>query len=455
MKTGINQIFKTGLMALGFFGILANTASAAYFDYAPAPRCDVQITRQLTRGSEGTEVTVLQDFLNRAGLLSAVPNGYFGPATTAAVRAFQTQNYIPATGTVGPATRNAINERMCDTDLRGDSLSYYGYDNYDYGYSTGVTYVDPYDPFVKVISPVVSAPVVYTTPQTPVVTPPTTYTVVSSPVTTPIVPATTNVASTNIVYSPTIGYTYGITPASGTLTVTTPMSNASYNEGDTVYVAWTTSNLNANGYTILLENSSTNQSRAVTTTTGNSASFVLTKELLDAVCSGTCSGTYTGYQNAFRIVVTTPIRDIAGNVSTMRAAISPVTVRRPFAGFGTVSITASKTPVNNGEIFKLYVNIPTGASWNANVYGQYAFKIRATCPSGVTTSIAGVPCGQDFTIPFAPTYFQSEIPVMVGNTTFYRQNVTFTLTVTNLQGQVIGTSDTAVQVNGSPFNWPF
>ncbi len=443
-------------MALGFVGMVASTGisvvSAAYFDNAPAPRCDVSITRQLSRGSEGIEVTVLQDFLNRYGTLSATPNGYFGPATTAAVRAFQSENYIPATGTVGPATRNAINERMCDTDLHGDSLFYYGNYSSSYsGYSTGVTYVDPYDPFVQVITPAPSTPVVYSTPQNPVIT--TSSVAVPFVDSYPIAPANSNIAGTNIVYSPSIGYTYGITPASGMLTVSTPRANASYSEGDTVYVAWTTNNLNANGYTIMLENASTNQSKAVTTTTGNSVSFVLSKELLDAVCSGTCTGNYSGYQGSFRIVVTTPVRDIAGNVSTLRAAVSPVMIKRPVAHFGTVSLTTSKTPVNNGELFKLYVNIPTGASWNSNLYGQYSIKIRATCPSGVTVSIAGVQCGQDFTIPYAPTYFQSEVPVMVGNATWYKQDVTFTLTVTNLSGQTIGTASTNVQVNGAPFSW--
>ncbi|MEN9338053.1 MAG: hypothetical protein RIQ41_367 [Candidatus Parcubacteria bacterium] len=443
-------------MALGFFGILTTSAQAAYFDTAPANRCDVEITRTLQTGSEGVEVVVLQNFLNRAGLLAATPNGHYGPSTTAAVRAFQYQNYIPAIGTVGPTTRNAINERMCDTNL-----DTYSYDtDYQYGYVTGVTRVDAYDPYVKVISPVTVNPQVYTNPQT-VLTGSnytTTNVVVSNgtvvpPVTSPATSA--GIASTNVIYSPSIGYTYGITPAPGTLTITTPSPNATYREGDVVNMAWATSNISANGYTILLENTSTNQSRIVTTTTGNTVSFTLTKDVLDAVCGGTCTNPNynTGYQGTFRFVVTTPLRDIAGNVSTFRAAVYPVTIIRPYANFGTVSITSSKTPVNNGELFKLYVNIPTGASWDATLYGQYSFKIRANCVAGVTTSIAGVQCGQDFAIPFAPTYFQSEIPAMVGNSTWYPQNVTFTLTVTNLQGQVLGTSDTVVRVNGSPFNW--
>ncbi len=460
MKTGMIK----SLMALGFFGILINTAQAAYFDMAPANRCDVEITRTLQSGSEGVEVVVLQNFLNRAGLLTATPNGHYGPATTQAVRSFQHQNYISTTGVVGASTRNAINERMCDTNL--DTYSdVYSYDtDYQYGYVSGVTRVDAYDPYVKVISPVTINPQVYTNPQTPVTTV-ASYTTaynssnnISNVVSNSnvVIPASSaGIASTNVIYSPSIGYTYGITPAPGTLTITTPSPNAVYREGDVVNMAWSTQNISANGYTILLENTSTNQSQVVTTSTGNGASFTLTKEVLDTVCGGTCNTTNynTGYQGTFRFVVTTPLRDIAGNVSTFRAAVYPVTIIRPYANFGKVSISASKTPVNNGELFKLYVNIPTGASWDANLYGQYSFKVRANCAPGVTTSIAGVQCGQDFSIPFAPTYFQSEIPTMVGNSTWYRQNVTFTLTVTNLQGHVLGTSETTVQVNGSPFNW--
>jgi peptidoglycan hydrolase-like protein with peptidoglycan-binding domain len=468
MKTGINNAIKTGLVALGFFGILATTASAAYFDYAPAPKCDVQITRQLSNGSEGVEVTVLQNFLNRAGLLSATPNGHFGPATTAAVRAFQYQNGISATGTVGPMTRNAINERMCDTDLTANSLSYDSYYT-SYGGTSGVTVVDPHDPFapfVQVVTPNNTIPNVYQNPQSTYASPAyaTNGSIVSTPVITSsngfVPPATTNVAvaSTNIIYSPSIGYTYGITPTSGTLTVLTPSANAVYNEGDTVNVVWTTSNLTASAYTVVLENSSTGQSKAVATTGGNSASFALTKDVLDAVCSSACTSynynsPANNYEGGYRIVVTTPIRDIAGNISTFRAAVSPVTIHRPYGYFGSVAITTNKNPVNSNEVFKLYVNIPTGAAWNANLYGQYSFKIRATCPAGVTAVIAGVPCGNDFVIPYAPVYFQSEVPASVTNTSWFSQNVTFTLTATNLAGQVIGSSQTTVTANAAPFSW--
>lgn len=453
MKTGMNIIAKISIISAGMVGFISTTANAAYFDTAPAPRCDVQINRQLRFGSEGVDVSVLQDFLNRAGYLHTTPNGHYGPATTQAVRAFQYENYIPVTGQVGPITLNAINERMCDTDLRGntmiDSHSYYG----QYGVQTGVTYVDPIDPYVRVITPQSTVPNVYTTPQNGI---PTTYT---APVGNPIVPnlsttitpgTTGGVISTNIIYSPAIGYTYGITPASGVLTITSPQSNVSYREGDTVIVSWATSNLQANGFNILLENVSTNQSRVVTSTTGNSASFVLTKELLDLVCAGACSSTN---QNSYRIVITTPVRDIAGNITTLRAAIQPVTIARPFNTFGTVSLASSKTPVNSGEMFKLYVTLPSTIFNNMNPGNQYSFRIRALCPSGVTVSVAGTPCGQDFSVPYNSSYFPSEIPVMVGNSTWIRQDIPFTLTALNAQGQIVGTATTSVQVNAAPFGF--
>jgi peptidoglycan hydrolase-like protein with peptidoglycan-binding domain len=450
---------KNSLVALGFMGILTATASAAYFDSAPAPRCDVQINRTMQTGSEGVDVSVLQDFLNRAGFLSVTPNGYFGPATTAAVRAFQSENYIPTTGTVGPMTLNAINERMCDTDLHANNYGSYGSYSYgSYGSSAGVTYVDPYDPFVKIISPTVNNPTIYTNPQSTIQT--TNYgsygtnisTGSSNFVAPVITPGTTGngIAGTNIIYSPYIGYTYGITPASGSLTITTPIANAIYNEGDTVYLSWTTSNLTANGYTVLLENTSTGQSKSVASASANTASFVLSKDILDAVCAGACNNSQQG---SFRIVVTTPLRDISGTVSTFRAAVAPITIKRAFTNFGTVSITTNKNPVASNEVFKLYVNIPTGASWDANIFGQYSFKIRAICPPGVSVSIAGVPCGQDFSIPFAPTFFQSEIPTFIANSTFYQQNVTYVLTVTNLTGQTISTSQANVTVNATPFSF--
>lgn len=464
---------KKIIISIGFVAVSAlNTAFAGYFDNAPAPYCGVFITKTLQVGSHGTEVYTLQELLVRGGYLQASPNGNFGPATKQAVRDFQYNNNISATGIVGASTRNAINERLCDADVNayGDSYNYYGY-------NTGTTYVDAYDPYARVITPAPQPPVVYQTPQNLQPT-----SSVYSTYNTNVVPSTpldivvnmgtpipnynasyplptaynTNSATidqilgTNIVYSPYVGYTYGITPRPGTLTVTTPTPRSIYNEGDTVNVQWSTNNITNSTYQVLLENTTGGQSKLVAISNNNNASFVLTKEILDVVCSGDCA---SNQKDSYRIVITTPLTDIAGQTSAFKATVSPLTIIRPFSGAGTVSLTSSRSPINSGEGFKLYVNIPTGASWNTNLFGQYSFKIRALCTSGTQVSIAGVQCGNDFALPFTPSALQQEIPVMITNSTWFRQDVSFEMVVTNALGQVIATTRTTVIVNGLPFNW--
>jgi hypothetical protein len=56
----------------------------------------------------------LQTFLQLSGYLSATPNGYFGPATLAAVKKFQTATGITSTGYVGPVTRLAVQVKSCE-----------------------------------------------------------------------------------------------------------------------------------------------------------------------------------------------------------------------------------------------------------------------------------------------------------------------------------------------------
>lgn len=61
----------------------------------------------LRQGSSGPDVVKLQNDLNRALVPSPglVPDGIFGNATLAAVRAFQTQRRIAVDGLVGPVTQ--------------------------------------------------------------------------------------------------------------------------------------------------------------------------------------------------------------------------------------------------------------------------------------------------------------------------------------------------------------
>jgi peptidoglycan hydrolase-like protein with peptidoglycan-binding domain len=68
-----------------------------------------QFTSFLEYGNNNTEVLALQLVLKALGFMAATPNGNFGPATRAAVQAFQKAHGIEQAGYVGPATRAALN----------------------------------------------------------------------------------------------------------------------------------------------------------------------------------------------------------------------------------------------------------------------------------------------------------------------------------------------------------
>jgi peptidoglycan hydrolase-like protein with peptidoglycan-binding domain len=68
-------------------------------------------TYNLKYGMQDGAVGELQKLLIAHQLLNVVaPTGWFGPRTLAAVKVFQGQNEIPATGFVGPMTRGVLNE---------------------------------------------------------------------------------------------------------------------------------------------------------------------------------------------------------------------------------------------------------------------------------------------------------------------------------------------------------
>ena len=74
----------------------------------PAPKTCFVTTGNLVRGDKSSDILRLQKILAKQGYLKATPNGNFGPATYAAVIAFQAINTIEQTGTVGPLTKQAF-----------------------------------------------------------------------------------------------------------------------------------------------------------------------------------------------------------------------------------------------------------------------------------------------------------------------------------------------------------
>ncbi len=96
--------------------------------FASAATCP-KLTRNLSFGSRGADVTALQNFLIAEGDLAVGNNtGYFGRLTEAAVKKWQSRNGVVSSGTprttgygaVGPRTRAAI-ARVCGS--RGSTQS--------------------------------------------------------------------------------------------------------------------------------------------------------------------------------------------------------------------------------------------------------------------------------------------------------------------------------------------
>jgi len=114
------------------------TASAQTYYQGSYTSC-VNLSRDLSKGMRGSDVTDLQRFLvaqNYPGGGSWMITGYFGSATEAAVKNYQTQKGLLSVGIVGSQTRAAIQADTC-----GSSYNY-GY-NYSFNYNPSYTYTTP------------------------------------------------------------------------------------------------------------------------------------------------------------------------------------------------------------------------------------------------------------------------------------------------------------------------
>ena len=85
------------------------TLSSQPVSASPTPSSGYVFSGNLRQGQTSDAVLQLQTMLAEQGFLTAVPNGHYGPATTAAVKKFQAAHGLPPVGTVGPLTRAALN----------------------------------------------------------------------------------------------------------------------------------------------------------------------------------------------------------------------------------------------------------------------------------------------------------------------------------------------------------
>ncbi|MES2622956.1 MAG: peptidoglycan-binding domain-containing protein [Patescibacteria group bacterium] len=88
--------------------------AAAHTTWA-APLC-VDISTNLAYKSANSSVTTLQGFLQTNKYLTTNPTGFYGTATVAAVKKFQSANGINSTGMVDANTRAHIQSLSCTAD---------------------------------------------------------------------------------------------------------------------------------------------------------------------------------------------------------------------------------------------------------------------------------------------------------------------------------------------------
>ncbi len=133
------------------------TYNYSYPTYQPAPSYTgscATIGSNLSMGSRGNDVSTLQRFLvsqNYPGGGSWMITGYFGKATEAAVRTFQSTHALSITGMVDAQTRAVISQVSCGYATSYPYLYNNGVNNYPYNYnypSTVPTYnTYPYNSF--------------------------------------------------------------------------------------------------------------------------------------------------------------------------------------------------------------------------------------------------------------------------------------------------------------------
>lgn len=129
----LNVQMNAGLPETGFYGVRTTAAVKMFQTRVGLPATGNQLARTTaqmnlylcgsmsftpgfaTRGSRGAHVVTIQTILNSQGAQLPV-TGYYGALTEAAVRTFQTNNGIPATGSVFSRTLEALTaQNMFDT----------------------------------------------------------------------------------------------------------------------------------------------------------------------------------------------------------------------------------------------------------------------------------------------------------------------------------------------------
>lgn len=139
---------KSIVSAVALLTLFSSGVASAQTYYTGNTAGCVTLSRDLSIGSRGSDVSSLQSFLvaqNYPGSGSWMLTGYFGAATQAAVRIFQGQRGLAQTGIADASTRAAISN--CGTNYSNfyNNNSNFNYNSYPYNYTTPYnTYTNTY-----------------------------------------------------------------------------------------------------------------------------------------------------------------------------------------------------------------------------------------------------------------------------------------------------------------------
>ena len=187
---------------------------------------------KVKQGSRGPNVLALQKFLIAQGYLPAkYATSYFGPLTTKALQAFQSNIHVSPVGFVGPQTLNALNNITSNAPVNMSTLT---------TNIASITVANP-NPTPNPSSAVVSnVPVPTPTPNpTPTPTP----TPTPNPVPTPTPNPVPNPTPVPPYYNPSGTLTGQGNPCTGTPTITVihPNGGEQFRNGDDIDVKWSSS----------------------------------------------------------------------------------------------------------------------------------------------------------------------------------------------------------------------
>ncbi|MFY9462445.1 MAG: peptidoglycan-binding protein [Candidatus Sungiibacteriota bacterium] len=113
-KYGISQLGRVGPATRAKLAEIFAAGQPPAAVPTPAAPVAASLTRELNPGARGDDVKTLQEFLAKDKSIypEGLATGYYGPATTNAVKRFQEKYGISAVGRVGPATLKKLQEVM-------------------------------------------------------------------------------------------------------------------------------------------------------------------------------------------------------------------------------------------------------------------------------------------------------------------------------------------------------